>query len=161
MTFKSKRILAGMLAGVAFVAAYLIYALSAASPDAGDLQAWAIVMLVSLGIAVASMIVLHIVFHITASIGIAVRERDKSDKDVEKIVEASMAEDEMDKLISRKASAVGLAVSGIGFIAMLVSLAFGASALIALHIMLGALAFGGLVDGGMSIFYYERGVGSE
>ena len=159
MTFKSKRTLVSMAAGTALTAAYVIYALGGRAPAPEDLRAWALTMLVFIGIAVAASVVIQILFHIAYSVGVAVRDRALSDKEVERIVEAETAEDEMDALVGLKSSRIGYACSGIGFAAALVWLAFfGASAVTALHIMLGAVCAGSFAEGVISIKLYERGV---
>jgi hypothetical protein len=150
-----------MAAGLLLFAAYTVYALGKNSPGPEgpeSLQSWALVMLVFIGIAVAASIVIQILFHIAFSIGIAVKERESDDKKVERIIESSMVEDEMDKLINLKSGHIGYICAGIGFAAALAALAFGASAVFALHILFGSFAGGSLVEGGVNIYLYERGV---
>ena len=159
MTFKSKRTLVSMAAGAALTAAYVVYALGGQAPAPEDLSAWALAMLVFIGIAVAASVVIQILFHIAYSVGVAVKERALSDKEVERIVEAETAEDEMDELVGLKSSHAGYMCAGIGFAAALAGLAFfGATAVAALHIMLGAVLIGSLAEGVISIKLYERGV---
>jgi hypothetical protein len=45
-----------------------------------------------------------------------------------------------------------------GFIAALLSLAFGMPAVFALHILFGTFAAGSIIEGFVSIYYYEKGV---
>ena len=157
MTLKSKRNITSMAAGVATAVGYIIYGLSNAAPNTDDLKAWAIVMLVSIGIAVGVQIVTQIAFHIVASVGIAVKEKEKDGKTVERIIKSELKEDERDKRITLKASHIGYSCVGIGFIAGLIALACGAIALTALHIFLGACFAAAFVDGVMSVFLYEKG----
>jgi len=162
MTLKSKRNITSMAAGVATAVGYIIYALSNAAPNSDDLKAWAIVMLVSIGIAVGIQIVTQIAFHIAASVGIAVKEGKKDCKTfergtVERIIKSELKEDERDKRITLKASHIGYSCVGIGFMAGLIALACGAIALTALHIFLGACFLAAFVDGVMSVFLYEKG----
>jgi len=157
MTLKSKRKIVILAMGVLSAIGYVIYAVSGAAPQAGDLKAWAVVMLVSLGIAVGVQIVTQIAFHIAVSIGIAVKEGDKDGKTVERIIKSELREDERDKKIGLKASHIGYSCVGIGFITALIALACGAVALTALHILLGTCAVAAFVDGVISVFLYEKG----
>jgi len=156
MTYKSKRTITSIAAGILFLAAYLVYALGKNSPAPENLKSWALTMLIFIGISVAVSVVIQILFHIAFSIGIAVKEGNA--REVERIVESSMVEDEMDKLINLKSVHIGYICAGIGFVAALAALAFGASAVFALHILFGSFAGGSFVEGGVSVYLYERGV---
>ena len=158
MSYQSKRTLVSMLAGVLFIVAYAVYALGERSPAPENLKAWAIAMLVFIGLAVAAVIVIQILFHIIFAVGVAVREHENDDKEVERIIEASVFEDERERLIGLKSSRLGYACAGIGFVAALAALALGKSAVVALHIMFVAAAAGSLFEGGASIYFFERGV---
>jgi len=157
MTLKSKRNITSLAAGILSAAAYVIYALSGAAPDSGDLKAWATVMLIFLGLAVGVQIVTQIIFHIVVSVGIAVKEGEKDGKKIERIIKSEMKEDERDKRIRLKASHIGYSCVGVGFIAALIALACGTAALTALHILLGTGAAAAFADGVMSIFLCEKG----
>jgi len=143
--------------GILTAAGYVIYAASGTAPKVGDLKAWAVVMLAALGIAVGVQIVTQIIFHVAVSIRITVKEGDMDGKAAERIIKSELREDERDKKISLKASHIGYSCVGIGFIAALVALAFGAAALTALHILLGSGFAAAFVDGATSIFLYEKG----
>ena len=159
MTFKSKRIITSMVAGVSLIIAYIIYALSKHAPPPDNVAMWALAILVFIGIAVAASIVIQVLFHIVYSVGVAVKERDRDDKEVERIIASEAAEDELDKLISLKASHTGYICAGIGFIAALVCLAFfNPSMVAALHIIAGSFFVGSCVEGCISVRFYERGV---
>ncbi|GHU82442.1 hypothetical protein FACS1894196_0750 [Clostridia bacterium] len=168
MSFKSKRTITSTVAGILLFAGYAVYALGKNAVGPQSLKFWATAMLVFVGISVAAMIVLQILFHIAAAIGIAGKESlgrglagagEKIDgKQVERLVSATMKEDEMDKLISRKSAHVGEACSGFGFLAALAAIAFGASAALALHIQFAAIALGAVAEGCVSVYFYERGV---
>jgi hypothetical protein len=145
-----------MAAGVLLLAAYIIYALGN-SPGQGSLKSWAIVMLVFIGIGIAALILIQILFHIAFSIGIAVKDPEGEEKNIERIISSSMVEDEMDMLISLKSAHAAYICAGIGFIAALAALAFGASAVFALHILFGSFAAGSTLEGGMSVYCYEMG----
>jgi hypothetical protein len=147
-----------MLVGVLLIAFYVVDALGNNAQGAESPQSWAIAALVFIGIGVAALIVIQILFHIVFSIGIAIKERKQDDKTVERIISSSVLEDEMDKLISLKSAHVGYICAGIGFIALLAALAFGTSVVLALHILFGSFAAGSLIEGGVSVYLYERGV---
>jgi len=158
MSFNSKKTIASMAAGVILIAAYIFYALSERSPAPEDLKSWAIAMLVFIGISVAAVIVVQVLFHVAAAIRIAVKEQEKDDKKIEKNLSSLMVEDERDKLINLKSSRVTSVFAGIGFIAALVGLAFGISSVFALHILFGSFSVGCIVEGFVSVYFYEKGV---
>ena len=158
MTFNSKRNITGMTAGVAIVAAYIIYVCMGNTPAAEDIAAWSRLMLVFVGIGVVVQIVIQILFHIVFSIGIAIKERDMGGEKTKKFMHASMLEDERDKLISLKTLRIGYRCAGIGLLVALIALAARAEFVVALHIAVGAGAFASLIEGCAGVFFYERGV---
>ena len=158
MSFTSKRTLVTMVAGILLLILYVVYALGDASPAIEDLKSWAVAILIFIGICIAAGIVVQIVFHIALAIGITVKEKDIDGKDVERIIESSMVEDERDKLISLKSSHIGYICAGFGFMAGLIVLAAGISAVVVLHIMAGAFAIGSIIEGCASVYFNERGV---
>jgi hypothetical protein len=158
MSYNSKRTIVSMVAGGVLSAAYIVYALSSHAPAPENLKAWATAMLIFIGIGVAAVIVIQILFHIAFAIGIAVKELEGNDEKIERIISSSMTEDERERLISLKSARIGYACMGIGFVAALVVLAFGMSILIALHILFGMSAAGSLVEGCVSVYLHERGV---
>ena len=148
-----------MIAGAALTAAYIIYALGGNAPAADNISAWAQTILIFIGIAVGASIIIQILFHIAYSVGIAVKERERDDKEVERIIASETAEDELDRLISLKSSQAGYICAGIGFVATLAALAFfNVSVVVVLHILLGAMFTGSCIEGCLSIRFYERGV---
>ena len=160
MTFGSKRTLASMIAGIALYAAYIVYSLSRNAPEPDNLRSWAKVMLVFIGIGVVLVVIIQILFHVIAAIGIAVKERDFKGKKIDRIISSSMVEDERDKLISLKSAHIGYIAAGIGYVAALAALALGVEALYALHILFGSFGAASLIEGTLSIIYYEKGVGN-
>lgn len=158
MTFNSKRTITSMLTGLILMIGYVIYALGDKAPSSTDVKGWAISMLVFIGIAVGAQIIITILFHIFYSVGVAVKERDKTDKEVERIIASTVKEDERDKLISLKSNQVGNIIGGMGVVGALVMLAFGHSVIFALNIILLAYFTGALIEGVVSIYHYERGV---
>jgi len=153
MSYNSKRTVTSMAAGLALVAAYVLYA---ANTNISNLRTWGVTMLAFLGIAVAAMVVIQILFHTVFAVGLAVQEQDS--RAAERILASSMVEDERDRLIGLKSSRIGYTFAGAGLVAMLAALALGFSAVFALHILLGAFAFGGLAEGTASVILHERGL---
>lgn len=156
MSYKSKRTITNMVAGVIFVIAYAIYAFRL---DASvSLKAWAMTLLVFIGIAVISLMVIQMVFHIIYSMAIAIKDQECEDLEIERKLSSLMLEDEMDKMISMKSTHIGFLCIGIGFLIALISLALGVSAIVALHILAITFVIGSIVEGGVSVYCYERGV---
>ena len=161
MSYNSKKSIVSMAAGIILMVAYIIYALGDHAPAPDNVKAWAIAMLIIIGIGVAAIIVIMILFHIAFAIGVAAKEHIQGrepDENVERIIKSSMIEDERDKLVELKSNRIGQIFTGLGFVSALTALACGASPVIALHILFGAVALGALIGGGASIYYHERGV---
>jgi len=161
MTFKSKRTLAALIAGIILIIAYTIYATGKSAPAPENLKAWALAMLIFIGIGIAAVIIIQILFHIVFAIRLAAKEHAQGrtpEQNVERELSSEMVKDEMEKRITLKAKYVGYWVVGLGVIAFLVALASGVSFLLALHIVVGAFAFAGIAEGITSIYLYEKGV---
>lgn len=158
MTYNSKKIITSTISVIVLIAAYIIYSLSGNSPAPDNLKAWATLMLIFMGIGIVMLIIIQIIFHITLAIGIAVKEKKHEKKAVGRILSSSMVEDERDKLINLKSSHAGYICVGIGFIASLVTLAFGMTGVFALHILFGAFAGGSVIEGIFNIYFNEKGV---
>jgi len=158
MSFNSKKTVASMAAGVLMMLAYIIYALGQGSPATSDLKSWAVTILVFIGISMAVIIVVQILFHIATAIGIAVKEQERDKTELDRRISSLTMEDERDKLISLKSSHISAIVAGAGFVAALVCLACGASAVVALHVIFGSCAAGSIAEGIASVFFYEKGV---
>ena len=165
MSYKVKSTIVSMVTGVLLMAVYVIYAagkVNAGAAALDDMKFWAWAILTFIGIGIAAMIVIQIVFHILLAIGKAVQEQVKSgkvdDREIERALELDMVEDEMDKLISLKSMRVGYAIGGLGFIAALVSLVMGHPAAVMLNILFGAFYFGSLVEAIAQLMYYRRGI---
>jgi len=158
MSYKSKRMVAGLLVNIALVVGYVIYAFKTVASTGDNLQVWALAMLVFIGASIVAIIIIQIIFNIVVSIGITVREADCDDKKAGQLIQSSMMDDEMDKLIVRRANYATFVAIGIGFIAALAVLALGLSAVLALHLIFGSLLLGAIIGGVMSIYYYEVGI---
>lgn len=158
MSHNSKRTAVSMITGVILIIFYIVYVIKAAVPPPDDLRSWAIVMLAFIGISFVVMIIIHILFYVIVTIGVTIKQKEHDDSEVKRIVESSMVEDEREKLIQLKSTYVGYIIAGIGFISSLVALALGLSMLLVLHIILASFLVGSIVEGGASIYYYEKGV---
>lgn len=161
MSYQSKKTTTSMVTGVIILAAYCIYAFGKYNSGAameGDMKFWAATMLAFIGIGVAAQIVLQIVFHIALSIGIAVKERDCDEKEINKKIEATVIEDEMDKLIGLKSLRIGFIFAGAGFVGALITLALDLPTFIALNIMYLSFMVGSLMEGLASLYFYGKGV---
>ena len=162
MSYQEKRNIVSIVSGALLLADYCIYAFGKTGmANLDNLAFWGKTMLVFIGIGVAAMIVIQIVFHILLSISIAVKKKinDESceDKEIEKSIEREMVEDERDKIIDLKASKIGYSFVGIGFVAGLVAITFGASAVVLLNVLFLSCAAGSIVEGISQLVYYRRG----
>ena len=157
MTVKSKRTIVSMLIGILILVAYIFYM---RTHMVEDLQSLAKIMLIFIGIGILSVIVIYIVFHIMFAIGTAAKEsiNGRGDSDVERIVENAFQEDEMDKLIDLKSAQYASACVGVGFLIALGLLAAGFSPIICLHILFGAFFGSTIIQGVVTVLYYERGL---
>ena len=158
MTYKSKRTIAGMISGIMLLLAYIIYVRVRGPEFSEDLSIWARLMLIFIGIGIGLTIVIQILFHISYSIGITIKEQGKNYKDIERIISSAAVEDEMDKLINRKSAHYGYICAGSGFITSLIFLAAGTPAFIALHLIFGSFFAASLVEGIINIYSYEKGI---
>lgn len=165
MSYKIKRTILGLLTGMVLLAAYCIYAfgkVNSGEAALDDMKFWATTILIVIGIGVAAMIVIQIIFHILLSIGAAINEQIKTgkcdDKKVEKSLEMEMVEDEMDKMIELKSTRIGFTVVGAGFIAALVSLVLNWAPAVMLNILFGSFAIGAMIEGFAHIYYYMKGI---
>lgn len=165
MSYQEKKTIVLILTGILVLAAYSIYAFSKVQSgmvDPNDMKFWATAMLVFIGIGVVAAIVIQIVFHILLSIAIAVKEQVQNgkcdDKEIEKTIELEMVEDEMDKLIGLKSLRIGYAISGIGFIAALVSLVLNYSPAVMLNILFFSFSLGSMIEGTAQLYFYRSGV---
>jgi hypothetical protein len=161
MSYQEGRTVANIVSGIAIIIAYCVYALGktqAGNAVTGDLKFWAVSMLVFIGIGIVLTIVVQILFHIVLSITIAVKKREYSDREIEKDIEATVIEDEMDKLIELKAMKTGFAVSGIGFVTALLLAVFSESIGLMINTLFLSFSIGSIVEGFASLYYYRKGV---
>ena len=163
MSYQEKRTILSVISGVLLLAAYSIYAFGKAGMENLDnLVFWAKTMLIFIGIGIVALIIIQIIFHIALSVGMAVKQKLKDescdDKEIEKSIEQEMVEDEMGKLIELKANKIGYSFVGFGFLAGLIALVLGASAVVMLNILFFSSGIGSIVEGLVQIRYYRRGV---
>ena len=158
MSYTSKKNLASTIGGIVLIAAYIMYALGGNAPASNDLKAWAVVMLMFIGIGVVMAVVIQVVFHVVFAVGIAAREQEREGTKIDRIIASSMVEDEREKLIGMKSLRVGYTVAGISFIASLAALALGMSSSVSLNIVFVGAALGSISEGVISIYYSEKGI---
>ncbi|GAB6089137.1 hypothetical protein [Spirochaeta dissipatitropha] len=165
MSYHVARTITRILSGLVLLIMYLLYVVSrfqAGSLLMDELQAWARLMLVVIGIAIVAGIVLEILFHILFSIGVAVKESiangQCSEEEIEKSIQQDMVEDEMAKLIGLKSMRVSFVITVIGFFASLFSLLLGYPAFIMINIVFVSFFIAGISDGCTRLYYYKRGV---
>lgn len=165
MSYQEKKTLVSILSGILVFGAYFYYTYGKYQSGAialDDLKFWAITMLIFIGIGIAATIVIQIVFHILLSIGIAIKEKacekEYSDKEIERKIELEMVEDEMVKLVERKASSFSLGFIGVGFIIALVALVLNYSPTVMLNILFISFFVGSICDGVAQFYFYKRGI---
>lgn len=161
MTYKSQQTLTTMATSIALAAGYAAFVLQTSRPEQdalSQLKMRAGHLLLFIGIGIAAMIVIQILFHIAYSAGVALKERHADGQQVERLVHSAMVEDEMHRLIGLKAARVEYLVAGISFLAALAALYLGAAPVLALHIAAAGFLLGSLAGGGFSIYSYEKGI---
>lgn len=162
---KTKRTIVSILTGILLMTAYCIYVfgkMQSGTVAADDMKFWASTILIFIGIGVAAMIVIQIIYHILLSIALAVKTQVQTgkcdEKEIEKTIELEMVEDEMDKLIELKSMKIGFAVVGIGFGIALVSLVLEYSPAVMINIMFASFYIGSLIEAITQLHFYKAGV---
>lgn len=165
MSYQEKRTITSIFTGILVLTAYLLYAFNPERLNrivSGDLKAWAVTMLVFIGIGIAAAIIIQIVFHILLSISIAVKAKIKDqecdDKEIEKSINSEMVEDERDKMIELKSNRIGFFIAGFGFIGALASLALNYSPVVMLNILFITFSTGSILEGIAQLVYYRKGM---
>jgi uncharacterized membrane protein YjjP (DUF1212 family) len=87
-----------------------------------------------------------------------IQDNECDDKEIDKTIKAETAEDEMDKLIELKSNRVGSFLVGAGFIAALVTVLYGFSAVMVLNILFISFAAGSILEGFAQLYYYRKGI---
>jgi len=163
MSYQEKRTLMSIITSVLLMVSYSIYAFGKAGMEhINDLQFWAKTILIFIGIGVVALIIIQIVFHILMAISKAVqqklRDNEVDEAEIERSIKVEVAEDEMDKMIELKANRFGYTIVGLGFVAGLIAIAFGASAVALLNILFLTSWVGSFIEGLVQIRYYRRGI---
>ncbi|ULQ58769.1 hypothetical protein K7I13_09425 [Brucepastera parasyntrophica] len=60
MSYQSKRTITSMVTGIILAAVYIIYATGKTAPGPDNLKAWALLMLIFIGIGIAAVIIIQI-----------------------------------------------------------------------------------------------------
>ncbi|MFC7620500.1 hypothetical protein [Microlunatus sp. GCM10028923] len=158
MSYKSKRVLTTMITGALLAIGYLIYAVGRSGPAAaepGALRSWAVAMLGFVGVTVVVLVVVQILFHVVLAARLSVTDGEAA----ERVMTSSLLPDEMDRTIRLRSGQLGYLVVGLGFIAALAAAALGASAVVVLHVVLGAFVVGSLAGGVVTVYRLEWGLG--
>ncbi|PKM40336.1 MAG: hypothetical protein CVV04_03800 [Firmicutes bacterium HGW-Firmicutes-9] len=163
MSYQEKRTLMSIITSVLLMVSYSIYAFGQAGMEhINDLQFWAKTILVFIGIGIVVLIILQIVFHILMAISKAIRqklsENEVDEKEIGRSMRVETTEDEMDKIIEMKSNKFGYTIMGLGFMAGLIAIAFGASAVAMLNILFFSTWMGSLIEALMQIRYYRKGI---
>jgi Na+-driven multidrug efflux pump len=152
MCYQEKRTIATIVAFILVLAAYVIYLFQksrAGELPENNLKFWASVILVFIGIGIVANIIIQIIFHMFY---VAVNTVKNGDPDVPE------ADDEMDKLISLKATNNSYYLVGAGFILALITLILQKPPAVMLNIMFISFILGMIFEGFSQIYFYRRGV---
>jgi len=163
MSYQEKRTLLSIITSVLLMVSYSIYAFGKAGMEhINDLQFWAKTILIFIGIGIVALIILQIVFHILMAISRAIRaklsENEVDEEEIGRSMRVETADDEMDKMIEMKSNRYGYTIMGLGFMAGLIAIAFGASAVAMLNILYFSTWTGSLIEALMQIRYYRKGI---
>lgn len=165
MSYQEKQSILMIGVQLAILAGYCVFVLSAmreGTASLDDLRFWAVVMLVFIGIGVAAIIVIQILFHILLSIGAAVKTQITTghvdEGELEQTLELEMVEDGRDKLISLKSAQVGFIAAGVGFVSGLLTLVAGYAPGVMLNVMYLSFAGGSILERAAQLYFYRKGV---
>jgi hypothetical protein len=160
MSYQEKKTLCTIISGAVLLAAYALYAFNPTHTPA-DLKAWALTMLIFIGIGVAFIIIIQIAFHILFAISVAIQEKIKNidfdETKIDKNLKQEMVEDERDKLIEMKSNQIGFSVSAFGFILALLALVLNFSPVVMLNILFITFLLGSICEGIYQFILYRRG----
>jgi len=158
MSYQEKKTIASLVSVVLVLAAYCIFAFAQTGMVRASLKDWAVIMLIFIGIGIVAAIVIQIIFHIVIAASIAIKDKDCDDEKINQALKTDAVEDEMVKLIELKSSRVGYVATGIGFVAGLVSLVLNAVPAVMLNIIFISCSVGSIIEGGLGLYYYHKGV---
>lgn len=175
MSYQEKRIGVSVVSGLLILVSYCIYGVSRfkvlGTGLLTDLRFWATTMLVTIGLGIAVMMLIQLVLHIFLAVSSEVKKeirkriseseqcgsksyQGRSCEDLEMMDK----EDEMDKLISLKASNYSFGVIGFGFVVALVTLYYQMPPAIMLNIMFVSFMLASLLEGLLQLRFYRKGI---
>ena len=157
MMLKSKMTAAGMAVAIILMIGYVFYALSDAAPAADDMKGWAWLILVFIGISVIAQVITQVAVHVLFAVSMAVKE-EADDRSIKRIMRSEMREDEMDERITMRSSHTGFGFVGVGFVFVLIALAFfDITVGLLLNILLGIFFIAMILGAFEGMFLYEKG----
>lgn len=155
MSYQEKRTITSTSTGIIILIAYSIFVVAKHDSNL-DLKDWATAMLTFIGIGIVATIIIQIIFHILLSIGIAIKERECDDKEIEKRIKAEMTEDERDNIIEMKASRISFMLSGIGFMLSLLLVVLNYSAITMMNATFFSFLVGSIIEGFIQMYFYRK-----
>lgn len=168
MSYQEKRIVVSVVSGLLVFVSYCFYGVTKyqtmGESILNDLKFWSTIMLITIGLGIAVMMVIQIVFHIYLAISNEVKKeiskkiscgnKTMSCEDIEMIDQ----EDEMDKLISLKASKYSFGTIGVGFAVALITLYYHLPPAVMLNIIFVSFMLASLLEGMLQLSFYRKGI---
>jgi len=168
MSYQEKRIVASVVSGLLIFVSYCLYGVTKYQKMGEslltDLLFWATTMLFTIGLGIAVMIVIQLILHVYLAVSNEVKkEISKKIPNGKKMMsceelEMMDGEDEMDKLISLKASKYSFGMIGIGFVVSLVSLYYHMPPAVMLNIIFVSFMLATLLEGILQLRFYRKGI---
>ncbi len=158
MNYQEKKSITYLFTRIPLLLAYLAYsfwAYRAGGPRVDDLAFWAKTMLIFTVIGIAFAILTQILLHIGLMVGIEIQQ--KTNREVFDTSEFEIV-DEMETAINQKATRIGYAIVGCGFLFSLILLALDISSSISLNVLFIAFSFASLSEGFVQLYYFKRGI---
>ena len=160
MSYPQKRTLVNIFTMALVYGAYAFTAFSKHTFDSA-LRPWAVTMLTFIGVAAIAAIIIQIIFHVTLSIGVSVKEAIKSadpeSAEIEEALKGALVEDERDKLIELKSSKANSVTLSAGLMLGLVSIVLGFPLAVMLNLIYGAFFIGTIAEGIVNLILYRKG----
>lgn len=167
MDYQEKKTITLLVSNTLVMICYGIFAFikySEAGPQNDDLYTWAKAMLFFIAINIGVVILAQILFHIGIVAGFEIKKQmpttDQRALDSNLELDDSEFEivDEMEKIISLKASKAGYFVTGIGFVLALLTLAIKLPPSIMLNIIFFSFVIASIVENIVHLYFYKRGI---
>lgn len=165
MSYQEKRSVVSIFTAILTLGSYCAYAHGKMQSDAiatDQLNIWAGIMLMFIGIGIAAAMVIQLIFHFLLSVTVAVQEKRQKgicdETEMERKIESDMVTDERDKLIELKSMKVGFIVISIGFVIALISQVLNHSSAVMLNIVFISFYASAIIGGLIQIYYYRKGV---